>query len=398
MVDPHPVKSVSGLRFLSLRGGFWPPKPLLPLILFLLLSLLAGCKRGPLKHAEMMYVSVPQANLRDRVSAVYNKVTTVYAGEAVEVLEKQKRFVHVKTSSGKDGWIELRYLEGQDVFDGFEKLKKDNEKTPVEAHGTARSDLNIHLTPDREGDHLYQMKEGEKVEILKKQSAEKNIGGAKPVKPIPSKGPIKKAETPPPPPPPKPVKAGAPAKPAPVEEEPAMEDWWLVRDSVGHVGWVLMRMIDIDVPLDVAQYAEGQRIMGYFVLNKVQDEDKQVAQYLVLMSTAKDGQPYDYDSIRVFSWNAKRHHYETAYRERNIFGVYPVTNGMEDFGKDGAEPVFTIQVKDETGAIVPRKYRMIQPVVRRVLLPGQSEKGDPKLAKPEPVKKTSSEAKKKKKH
>ena len=51
---------------------------------------------------------------------------------------------------------------------------------------------------------------------------------------------------------------------------------------------------------------------------------------------------------------------------------------MEEFGKEGSEPVFTIQVKDETGAIVPRKYRMIQPVVRRVLLPGQSDKTDPK--------------------
>jgi SH3-like domain-containing protein len=329
----------------------------------------------------MMYVSVPQANLRDRVSAVYNKVATVQAGEAVEVIEKQKRFIHVKTSSGKDGWVEERYLVGQDVFDAFEKLKKDNVKTPVEAHGTARSELNIHLTPEREGEHLYQMKEGEKVEVLKKASSLKNVGGAKPAKPIPSKGPVKKAEIPP--------KAGTVTKTAVASEEPPpMEDWFLIRDSAGHVGWVLMRMIDIDVPIDVAQYAEGQRIMGYFILDKVQDEDKQVPQYLVLMSTPKEGLPYDYDSIRVFSWNSKRHHYETAYRERNIYGVYPVTSGMEDFGKEGSEPVFTIQVKDETGAIVPRKFRMIQPVVRRVLLPGQNEKTDPKLVRPEAVKKT----------
>ena len=340
----------------------------------------------------MMYVSVPQANLRDRVSTVYNKVGTVVAGEAVEVLEKQKRFIHVKTSDGKDGWIEERYLVGQDVYDGFEKLKKDNEKTPVEAHGTARAELNIHLTPEREGEHLFQMKEGEKVEVLKKASSQKSVGGVKPVKPIPSKGPVKKAAAP------AAAKVQPAVKPAaPAEEAPPMEDWWLVRDSAGHVGWVLMRMVDIDVPIDVAQYAEGQRIMGYFVLDKVQDGDKQVPQYLVLMSAPKDGMPYDFDSIRVFSWNAKRHHYETAYRERNIYGVYPVSTGMEEFGKEGAEPVFTILVKDETGATVPRKFRMIQPVVRRVLLPGQSEKGEAKLMRPEAPKK-SDEAKKKKRH
>lgn len=336
-----------------------------------------------------MYVSVPQANLRDRVSAVYNKVATLNEGDAVEVIEKQKRFIHVKTRDGKDGWIEVRSVVGQEVYDGFEKLKKDNLKTPVQAHGTARTELNIHLTPEREGEHLYQMKEGEKLEILKKASSEKNSGGPKPAKPIPSKGPLIKAANPP-----KTVETKAAAE---AEEPPAMEDWFLVRDAEGHVGWVLARMVDVDLPVDIAQYAEGQRIMGYFVLDTLPDGDKQVPQYLVLMSTPKDGLPYDYDSIRVFSYDVKRHRYETAYRERDIWGVYPVTAGMQDFGKEGNEPVFTIQVKDETGAIVPREYRMIQPVVRRVLLPGQNEKTEAKLVRPEPVKKEAAERNKGKK-
>ena len=330
-------------------------------------------------------MATPQANLRDRVSAVYNKVGIIYSGDVVEVIERQKRFVHVKTKDGKDGWVEERYLVGQNVFDGFEKLKKDNQKTPVEAHGTTRAELNIHVTPERDSDHLYQMKEGEKVEVLKKASSEKGGGGPKP-KPIPNRAPVVI----------KPGASAAKVAPPKPEEPPAMEDWWLIRDSQGHVGWVLARMIDIDVPVDVAQYAEGQRITGYFVLNKIQDGDNQVPQYLVLMSAPKDGLPYDYDSIRVFSWNPKRHHYETAYRERNICGVDPVTTGTENFGKEGDEPVFTIQVKDETGAVVPRKFRMIQPVVRRVLLPGQNEKTDPKLMRPEAVKKEAGAGKKKK--
>lgn len=377
------MKSALGLRSSALHRS-------LRLLTLLLLSFLLiasfACKRGSSKDTEKLYVATPQANLRDRVSAVYNKVGIIYSGDVVEVIERQKRFVHVKTKDGKDGWVEERYLVGQNVFDGFEKLKKDNEKTPVEAHGTTRAELNIHVTPERDSDHLYQMKEGEKVEVLKKASSEKGGGGQKP-KPIPNRAPVVI----------KPGAAAPKAAPPKPEEPPAMEDWWLIRDSQGHVGWVLARMIDIDVPVDVAQYAEGQRITGYFVLNKIQDGDNQVPQYLVLMSAPKDGLPYDYDSIRVFSWNPKRHHYETAYRERNIWGVYPVTNGMENFGKEGDEPVFTIQVKDETGAIVPRKFRMIQPVVRRVLLPGQNEKTDPKLMRPEAVKKEAAAAGKGKK-
>ena len=53
---------------------------------------------------KVNYVSAPQVNLRDRLSAVYNKVATVKNGERVEVLEHQRRFVRVRTASGSEGW------------------------------------------------------------------------------------------------------------------------------------------------------------------------------------------------------------------------------------------------------------------------------------------------------
>ena len=102
-----------------------------------------------------------------------------------------------------------------------------------------------------------------------------------------------------------------------------MEDWWLIRDEAGHVGWVLARMLDVDIPIEIAQYSEGQRTVAAFVLDQVTDGEKKVPQYLVLLSENKDGMPFDYNQIRVFTWNVRRHRYETAYRERNLNGVYP---------------------------------------------------------------------------
>ncbi len=158
-----------------------------------------------------------------------------------------------------------------------------------------------------------------------------------------------------------------------------MEDWWLIRDSEGHVGWVLSRMIDVDIPLDLQAYAEGQRIMSAFVLNKVQDGANQIPQYLVLLSESGEGQPYDFDQIRVYTWNLKRHRYETAYHERRLFGVFPTMTGTEDT-PNGPEPTFTILVKDDTGRTVPRKYRLNGPIVRRVLFPGEAPASRPKRA------------------
>jgi hypothetical protein len=149
-----------------------------------------------------------------------------------------------------------------------------------------------------------------------------------------------------------------------------MEDWWLVRDSENHVGWALGRMIDVDVPLEIAQYAEGQRIIASFVLSEVQDGENKVAQYLVLLNENKDGQPTDYNQIKVFTWNVKKHRYETAYRER-IDGNLPVTVAHEDFEKEGNLPTFTLHIPDNTGTIGERKYKLNNPIVRRVLAPGE---------------------------
>jgi len=129
-------------------------------------------------------------------------------------------------------------------------------------------------------------------------------------------------------------------------------------------------MIDLDIPLEVAQYAEGQRIVAFFVLNQVQDGDKKVAQYLTVLTEPKDGLPFDFNQIRVFTWNVKRHRYETAYRER-MAGFLPVTVAQENFDKEGVLPAFTIRVKDDNGNVSERKYKLNTPMVRRVLGPGE---------------------------
>jgi hypothetical protein len=106
------------------------------------------------------------------------------------------------------------------------------------------------------------------------------------------------------------------------------------------------------------------------VLNQVQDGDKKVAQYLTVVTEPKDGLPFDFNQIRVFTWNVKRHRYETAYRER-MAGVLPVTVSQENFDKEGLLPAFTIRVQDDNGNVSERKYKLNTPIVRRVYAPGE---------------------------
>jgi SH3-like domain-containing protein len=306
---------------------------------------------------EVAYVSAPQAALRDQVAAIFNRVGNVKNGERVEVMEREKRFARVRTASGLEGWIEQRFLVDQQTFDALQKLTADNQNAPVQAPGILRNDTNMHVTPGRETEHLYQLAAGAKVAILKRATAEKQSGekqaAATPAKPAPPKS----------------------GKPTKTPGGPALEDWWLVRDSLGRAGWVLSRMVDVDAPLDIAQYAEGQRFVAFFALDEVPDNDKgvqkPVSEYLCLLTEPRDGALYDYDQVRVFTWNTHKHRYETAYREHGLTGILPVTVTKETFDKEGPLPVFTLRVTDNAGQISERRYKLNTPMVRRVLAPGE---------------------------
>lgn len=309
-----------------------------------------ACNRGRGRVLEVAYVAAVQANLRDQVAAVYEKAGIVKNGDRVEVLDHDRRFVKVRTASGAIGWLEQRYLVGQDVYDRIQKLTADNQNDPVQAQGSTRNDSNLHVEPGRETEHLYQISAGEKLSLLKRATAEK----------AGSVAPVTRAT----------AANAAHDKKVAAAATPVKEDWWLVKDSHSRFGWVLGRMIDLDVPLEIAQYAEGQRIVAYFILNQVQDGDKKVSQYLTMVTEPKDGLPFDYNQIRVFTWNVKRHRYETAYRER-MQGELPVTVSQENFDKEGTLPTFTLRVQDDNGNIRERKYKLNTPMVRRVVEPGK---------------------------
>jgi hypothetical protein len=344
-----------------------------PIISSLVLLFALGCGSQDNSRAEYAYVSVPQAFLRDRVAAVYNKVATVTSGQKLRILDRSqnKRFVKVRTEAGVEGWLEQRYLVDQKIFDGFAKLAKDAAGDPAQATAIARRIVNLHLEPERPSEAIYQIKESGKVELLKRTSTPRS--GLKKVKRETNKESNNDDDD---------SDKTPPSTPA---NDP-LEDWWLVRDEQRHVGWALGRMLDVEVPLEIAQYAEGQRIVAAFVLNEVpetKDSDKMIPQYAVLLTEPKDGLPFDFNQVRIFTWNAARSRYETAYRER-LIGQLPFAVAKEDFGKEGVLPTFTVHAQDKDGTLVTRKYRLIGPIVRRVTSPAEAAAG--KGVKPEPRK------------
>lgn len=335
--------------------------------LVLLSICFSGCSTNSGSSSnEFEYVAVPEASLRDRVATIYNKTGLVHNGERLQILEhmQNKRFVRVRTPRGEEGWIQERYLADQQTFDQFQRLADQYKNSPAQATASVEEQAKVHISPGRKTGYLYLLTEKQKVDLLQRQSVKRNA---------PAPPPVKEAKD----------EKGKEAKDKDKDDSDEedneksdqaviLEDWWLVRDQQKRVGWVYGRTLYVDVPDEIAQYSEGQRIVAAFPLATVQDEGKSVNEYVVLFTEAKDGMPFDFNQVRVFTWNQRKHRYETAYRERDLNGVLPVTQGQQNFGKEGTLKTFTLHLKDEQGSVHEQVYKFNPPIVRKYYAPGET--------------------------
>ena len=352
----------------------------------------------------MVYVSSARPiYLHDRVAPVSNRVCQVVNGQPLQVLEHGRRFLRVKTDKNEIGWIEEGAVIDEKTYDGFVQLAAESKNDPVAATATLSVDLAMHLLPGRETKRFYLLPGNTKVQLLVRATAPKKpaevfgplptntaksaVGG----KNTPATGNAK------------PGTAKAPPAPVTETEPPEMEDWWLARDAQGRVGWLLSSRLDVDAPDEIAGYAEGQRIMGAWVLTKVTDAaagtpDHQVAEYLTVMAPPTAGQPFDFDQVRVFTWSTRHHRYETAFRLHPIQGYLPVRVFTANT-PGGAVPAFSFQIAGGgnvttdaatgiTRPVAPRtiNYEMIDTRVQRIgpdlaPIPTMHEPGEKKTEK-----------------
>jgi hypothetical protein len=356
-----------------------------PIVLAMTLS---GCSHfHPHLSENYVYVTAKQTFLRDRVAAVSNRTGTTSNGEQLVVLERARRWIKVRTPRGEIGWIEERLTVPQDIADKFDTLRTNSQKDPVVATATTSDEAYLHVAPGRQTDKLYLLTEGGTLSLLERASVPKPVTpGAQPVA----------------------VAADPNAPPA----GPVLEDWWLVRDAHGQTGWVYGRLLEVSAPDSLLRYAEGQRIVGAYILSHVDDPDSgilnngntvtSIPEYITVLSPYKSGLPFDFNQVRVFIWNSRKHRYETGFSERNIVGYLPVKIGSsadpsgKGFDATQKLPTFTYRVlagdqpiptPDPTtglvhpGRTIDKTYRLEGNICRRLLAPGAQPEAE---AHPEP--------------
>jgi hypothetical protein len=359
--------------------------------------LLAACQPGA-EHAPAIgyaYVGPEMLKIRKEISTQSPMVATVRHGERLELLQQRRRLLKVRASSGAEGWTDETQLLSEGDMEMLRDLASRSAKLPSQGKASVLGDLRVHIQPARLSPGCAMIKPGQKVDVLAHTATPHTfVPPRRPLlTPIPKKPrpPVAhKASKYPPPPMPKPPgppedwlelsgvdsedgdPAPQPAQPAEPSKPAPSEDWSLVRAADGEVGWVLTRPLQMAIPDEVAQYAEGHRIVSFFSLGKVRDGD--LSKEIWVWTTISDSAPrsIDFDSFRVFVWSGRHHRYETAHVEHDLEGHAPVLPqevdyipGVRNSGNAGRYPGFSVCAAWTEGKLERHDYALLGNVVRR---------------------------------
>jgi hypothetical protein len=344
-----------------------------------------GCRSGGPRAPVIAeaYVGPAVLNVRSDFPLDSKPVATVKHGDKLEIVGRRRKFLRVRTESGAEGWTDERQLLAPSDMAELKELSARAAKMPSQGVATTFRDTNVHTQPSSGSPSFLRIKEGEKFDVVAEIVAERVEKPRAPLIPKQEKkaaAPKKPKKEPKIPPPPLPKPPAPPpnwldlSKSQRDEDETTEEppkviptDYWsLVRVASGQSGWMLTRFVSMAIPDEVAQYAEGHRIVSYYPLGYTEDGDQKKA--IWLWTTVRGRQPFDFDSFRVFVWSLKRHRYETAYIDRNVEGYWPVLLNEVDYslnrGAAAKYPGFSVCVEKSDGQKYRREYALLGNVVR----------------------------------
>ena len=314
---------------------FLQPGSLAPHCALCLAVATAACERQDSQQQfERAFAARNQVELQKELLPRSPVVATLARGEQVEIVNRRRRFVQVRTASGSEGWTQDSKLITPEIRDYMERLIAQTASMASQGVVRALDTLNVHLEPYRWSQTIYQLQEDEPVELLRHRVVDRF---------------------------PDPPAAGKPA-PQPI----GVDDWYLVRLSDGQPGWVLASSVYSAIPDEVLQYAERRRITSYFELGQPREgPDGKPKPTWLWTQIERPKQSYDFDRLRVFMWSQRRQGYETIKLERGLVGYLPVAVGGRIETGDGAYPGFTITVERDNRRI-ERTYALVNQKVQLV--------------------------------
>jgi Bacterial SH3 domain len=275
-------------------------------------------------HLEVEYVTSPSLDVLDTPAVVHKVMEVLKFGDRLEVLKRAGNWAKVRSGSGNEGWVITKELVPSKVYEGGRKLLQELKGRQAQAAGHTILAANIHLEAERGAPDLGMLMQGQNLEIFDRRTVVTTPAGGETKKPISS---------------------------------PPVGDVWYLVQAGSRAGWVLGRIITLDIPEGISQYAAEYNMVAWFVLNSVQDGNTSVPQYLA--ADREGSVEFDFTRIRVFTWSVRSHHYVTSFVKSGLSGNFPIRVERID-----NVPQFRLRLMGRKGNKFQSEYGLFNTIVR----------------------------------
>jgi len=268
---------------------------------------------------EVAYVLPDSLLVFDTPAQIRFEIATLKEGDRVEILSRTRNWARVRFGERRVGYVELRNLIDAETHEAGERLLEETRQIQAQADGHAGNEVKLRLAPSREATEICQLVANQRVEIFERRLVDRP-----------------------------PSAIGSAAK--------VREAWYLVRVG-SRAGWVLGRLIDLDVPPAIAPYAHELNMVAWVVLDTVEDNGKEVPQYVVADRVGSEES--DFTHIRVLTWWKKKQAYAIAYVESGLQGYFPIRASSTTAG-----PIFRLRLVDDEGHKFQKVYELKDTITR----------------------------------
>ena len=288
-------------------------------VVLLALLLVTSCSPKPEPILDQATVVAKNASLRQRSSSTSRTLRTLDPGDRVEVLERQNNWYRVRYGPDVQGWMEESTVVTNATRERIRTLVSASQDQLAQNTGVLREEANFRIEPGRTSSIIRRLDSGSKVEVLDRVTT-----------------------------------------PRPGSDS-SSDVWLKVRPSPKEVGWVIGNLVEFDIPADVAPYSESYTYSAVKTLNQVQDPLAGPVNWYLVGERKPGLDPHlDFQGIRVFTWNQKKHRYETAFRLKGLRGIYPLEAGQE-----AGKPTFRVyQLLPDGSGKSAREFVMNGVIVR----------------------------------
>lgn len=288
---------------------------------------------------QVEYVVSPSLDLLNTPAVVHQTIKILKYGDRVDIVRREGDWAKVRLGNGAEGWLHSEELISAKTFEEGQALLHEVSSMQIQAKGNAETAVNIHVEPARDAAVLGMFTTNQDLDIYNRQVVPRNTAGG--------------------------------------QSSPTVSDVWYLVRSGARAGWVLGRMIALDIPQAISQYAANSNIVAWFVLNTIKDGGAQVPQFLV--ADRQGTLEFDYTRVRVFTWSLRRHRYVTSFVRNGLKGVFPIqTQDVHNV------PYFRLRLVGNNGKKFQEVYGLFSTIVRPIgtvdgwktnAMPGRQRRG-----------------------